>query len=166
MKSPRSLFVDSARRFLQSSAARRRSRNSSARRRALERIEVCEDRTLLSATTTTAVSASAKIVPYGQTEALTATISSQAGVPNGGTVTFFDSATPLGTAPVHCGTATLSSITLSVGVHVIAATYSGDGANFAGSSTALSPSSMIQTFAGTGVPGYNGDGILPTSAEV
>jgi Bacterial Ig-like domain (group 3)/PKD domain/NHL repeat/Beta-propeller repeat len=165
MKSPRSLFVDSARRFLQSSAARRRSRNSSARRRALERIEVCEDRTLLSATTTTAVSASAKIVPYGQTETLTATISSQAGVPNGGTVTFFDSATPLGTAPVNGGTATLSSITLSVGVHVIAATYSGHGANFAGSSTALSPASLIQTFAGTGVSGYNGDGILPTSAE-
>src|ERR1700685_3187383 len=103
MKSPRSLFVDSARRFFQSSAVRRRPRNRSARGQALDRIEGCEDRTLLSATTTTAVTASTRIEPYGQTETLTATISSQAGVPNAGTVTFFDSTTPLGTAPVNNG---------------------------------------------------------------
>ncbi len=163
------LLVAPVLRFVSSKTPHRRSpkrRNRLHRWSAVGRIEVCEDRTLLSATTITAVSASARIEPYGQTETLTATISSQAGVPNAGTVTFFDSTTSLGTAPVNDGIATLPTITLSVGVHVIAATYSGDGANFAGSSTALSPSSLIQTFAGTGVSGYNGDGTLPTSAEV
>ena len=46
------------------------------------------------------------------------------------------------------------------------ATYSGDGLDFAGSSSTLTPSSIIQTVAGTGVAGYNGDGIAATSAEL
>lgn len=121
----------------------------------------------LSLTTTTLVASSANPT-YGQNETLTATVSSQAGSPNAGAVTFFDGSTSLATVPISSGTAQFSTTTLTVGLHVFSATYSGDGATFAGSSSSsvLSPSSIIQTVAGNGVAGYKGDGMAATLAEL
>jgi sugar lactone lactonase YvrE len=118
------------------------------------------------AATTAIVSASASTDTFGQSETLTVTISSPAGTPNGGSVTFFDGPTPLGTVPESDGTATLSLTTLTAGLHVVTAGYTGDGGNFAGSSSALGASSIIETVAGTGSPGYAGDNGAATSAEL
>ena len=58
--------------------------------------------------------------------------------PPTGSVTFFAGATPLGSAPLSGGVASLAVTTLTVGSDSITAVYSGDP-NFAGSpSTALS----------------------------
>jgi hypothetical protein len=122
--------------------------------------------TITPAATTTAVGASAATVTYGQSETLTATVSSTGVTANVGTVSFFDGTTAIGTAPVSGGTATLTTTALSAGSHVISATFSGDGLDFTGSTSALSPSSIIQTVAGTGVEGYSGDGGPATSAEL
>jgi Bacterial Ig-like domain (group 3)/Putative Ig domain len=120
----------------------------------------------LSVTTTTLVASSANPT-YGQTETLTATVSSLAGSPNAGTVTFYDGTTSLGTVPISNGTAQFSTTTLTAGLHVLTATYSGDGGvTFAGSSSVLSASSIIQTVAGNGAEGYDGTGIPATSAEL
>ncbi|MGW9569146.1 Ig-like domain-containing protein [Prescottella equi] len=56
-------------------------------------------------------------------------------VPSGGTVEFFDGATPLGTAPVVDGVATLSHTFTTAGTHSITATFSG-ATGFAGSDAA------------------------------
>ncbi len=81
-------------------------------------------------------------------------------------MTFFDGATPLTTVGINNGTASFTTTALTAGLHVLTATYSGDGLDFSGSSSVLSPASIIQTVAGTGVAGYNGDGIPATSAEL
>src|SRR5580704_14571850 len=166
MTRARRLLAEPVRRFFALNANRRRPRRRLKHSWAAERIERLEDRTLLSAATTTTVTPSATALTYGQTDTLTASVSSQAGIPNAGTVTFFDSTTSLGTAPVANGTAHLATTALSAGLHVVTATYNGDGANFAASSTVVGPSSIIQTVAGTGTAGYNGDGIPATSAEL
>jgi hypothetical protein len=118
----------------------------------------------VSVTTTTLVASSANPT-YGQNETLTATVSSHAGSPNVGTVTFYDGTTSLGTVPISNGTAQFSTTTLTAGLHVLTATYSG-GATFAGSSSVLSASSIIQTVAGNGAAGYSGDGAAATLAEL
>ncbi len=120
----------------------------------------------LSVTTTTLVASSANTT-YGQNETLTATVSSHAGSPNAGTVTFYDGTTSLGTVPITNGAAQLSTTTLTAGLHVLTATYSGDGGvEFAGSSSVLSPSSVIQTVAGNGAQGNSGTGNQATLAEL
>jgi hypothetical protein len=120
----------------------------------------------LSVTTTTLVASSANTT-YGQNETLTATVSSHAGSPNAGTITFYDGTTSLGTVPISNGTAQVSTTTLTAGLHVLTATYSGDGGvTFAGSSSVLSPSSVIQTVGGNGAQGYDGTGIQATFAEL
>ena len=77
---------------------------------------------------------------YGQAVTFTATVAGAAplvGTPTG-SVTFFDGATTLGSAPLSGGVASLAVTTLTVGSDSITAVYSGDP-NFAGSpSTALS----------------------------
>ena len=61
---------------------------------------------------------------FGQTVLLTATVTSQAGVPTG-TVTFLDGTTVLGTAPVNAaGQATLA-VSLGVGNHALTASFAG-----------------------------------------
>jgi len=114
-------------------------------------------------TTTTLVGSPVNPI-YGQTETLTATVSSDAGTPNDGTVTFFDGTTSLGTFPVSNGSAQFTSSTLTAGLQAFTATYSGDGVTFAGSSTGTA--SIIQTVAGNGTRGYSGDGGPATSAEL
>ena len=85
--------------------------------------------------TTTTLSVSATTEMFGQTDILTATVVSNAGVPNGGNVTFYDGSTKLGKVNVVNGTATLSVTGLSVGQHILTAIYSGYGISYAGSST-------------------------------
>jgi hypothetical protein len=83
------------------------------------------------AKTTTTLGTSAPTAVFGQTELLTATVNSQAGVPTG-TVTFRDGTTVLGTAPVNAaGQATLA-VSLGVGNHELSASFAGTG-NFADS---------------------------------
>jgi hypothetical protein len=54
-----------------------------------------------------------------------------------GTVTFSDGTTSIGTGSLASGVATFSTATLSVGTHSITATYGGDTANAASSSSAV-----------------------------
>ena len=74
---------------------------------------------------------------------LTATITG-ATVPTG-SVNFLDGATPLGTAAVANGMATLAVTTLAVGTHSIAAVYSGD-TNFAAATSATLINEVVQDF--------------------
>ncbi|QEH37847.1 Copper resistance protein CopC [Aquisphaera giovannonii] len=91
--------------------------------------------TVNAAATTTAVASSLSPSAYGSSVTFTATVSSGAGVP-GGTVTFADGATTLGTAALDgTGTATLTIAALGAGSHSITASYGGAG-NFAGSASA------------------------------
>ncbi len=85
--------------------------------------------------TTTTLSVSAVTEMYGQTDILTATVGSDAGVPNIGTVTFYDGPTKLGIVNVINGTASLSVAGLLVGQHTLTAVYSGSGNSYAGSSS-------------------------------
>ena len=85
--------------------------------------------------TTTTLSVSALTEMFGQTDILTATVGSDAGIPNGGNVTFYDGSTKLGKVNVVNGTATLPVTGLSVGQHILTAIYSGYGTSYAGSTT-------------------------------
>ncbi len=140
----------------------RRSRSRLTRVRGFEQLE---NRSLLSAMPTwTALAASANAVDYGQTVALTATV--KAGSPNpatptGGTVTFLDGGTALGSAPLNDGTAAIN-IALSPGQHMVTAVYNGDGTNFAASTAC----GTVSTIAGDGSPGYAGDNDQATNAEM
>ena len=89
------------------------------------------------AATTISLGGSPATVPYGS--ALVATVSAVApstAAPTGGTVTFLDGSTPLGTATLSGGTAVLAcSPPLGLGSHTITAVYGGT-ANYAGSTSA------------------------------
>jgi sugar lactone lactonase YvrE len=82
------------------------------------------------APTTTTLILSAPSIPVGHIETLTANVQGNGTTTPTGTVTFFDGATSLGSAPVSGGptgvSASLPVSTLSVGTHSITATYSGD----------------------------------------
>lgn len=67
---------------------------------------------------------------FGQQVTFTATVSSSAPGTPGGTVTFLDGSTTLGTATLASGTATFSSSALTASTHSITASYGGDS-NFA-----------------------------------
>ena len=103
-------------------------------------------------TTSTTLAAASAAVVYGSPVTFTATVSPAP--PDGELVTFTDGSTTLGTAPLMSGTASFTTTTpLSLGTHVIRATYNGDG-TYLPSSTAIAPNSIITTVAGGG----NGDG--------
>jgi sugar lactone lactonase YvrE len=87
--------------------------------------------------TSTALTSSLNPSGFGQAVTLTATVS--AGSSLSGTVTFYDGATQLGSpiAVSASGTATLELAALSVGVHSITASYSGDHGHAASVSAAL-----------------------------
>ena len=87
--------------------------------------------------TTTAVATSPNPSSFGQPVALTATVAPRSpygGTPTG-TVTFFNGAAILGTAPLTVGHATLTVSSLAVGNDQVEASYSGDG-TYGGSATA------------------------------
>ena len=123
---------------------------------------------LASATfTTTTLSESANTITYGQSVTLTATVAvtQGTGTPSGGTVTFLDSGTAIGSATLSNGTASFTTTTLGYGVHQLTASYSGYGVTYWPSSTpaaGLTSVSIITTVAGEGV----GDGAQATAATL
>ena len=99
--------------------------------------------TVSTACTSTSVSSSSNSSVYGQSVTFTATVSvASAGAgqfDNGGTVTFSDGSTSLGTASLNGGQATYSapsSVIDTVTTHTITASYSGD-TNFTTSSNSV-----------------------------
>jgi hypothetical protein len=73
--------------------------------------------------TSTALTSSPNPSTYGQTVLVTATLTP---AKTGGTVTFYQGATAIGTSTLSGGTATLSVSTLSVGDHLLTASYDGN----------------------------------------
>ncbi len=93
---------------------------------------------MLSTATTTSLALSSASLTYGQKEVLTATVTTDppsSTTPSGGTVSFMDGSTRLGTAPLDHGTATFATTSLSVGSHLVTANYGGTSA-FTGSTSA------------------------------
>jgi hypothetical protein len=127
------------------------------------------------AATSTALASNLNPSSHGQSVTLTATVTSGGGTP-GGSVTFNDGVTSLGTVPLNgSGQAALSLSTLGAGVHSITASYSGN-VNFDSSASSplsqtvnqatsllslissLNPSGFSQTvsFTATVVPAFGG----------
>jgi uncharacterized delta-60 repeat protein len=97
-------------------------------------------RVLLNGTTptTTTLLASSGSLTYGQSVVLTATVTTNppsGTTPTGGTVTFLDGSTTLGSTTLANGIAQLSTTNLAAATHTLTAAYSGNGSNFLGSST-------------------------------
>ena len=85
-----------------------------------------------------ALSSSQNPSQAGQTVTFSATASSIAGfAPDGETITFLDSTTVLGTAPLVNGSASIALSNLATGVHLVRAKYSGDVNYFAATSKVL-----------------------------
>jgi hypothetical protein len=81
-----------------------------------------------------------------------------------GSVSFLDGTTPLGTAPVTNGMATLTVTTLAVGTHSIAAVYSGD-MNFAAATSVTPISEVVQDYSlAISASGGGGDGSSSVTA--
>src|SRR5207253_1318238 len=87
------------------------------------------------AATSTGLTSSPNPSTFGQSVALTATVSPSAAT---GTVTFKDGSTSLGTGTLSNGTATLTLSTLATGPHSLTAVYGGDATDAASTSPALS----------------------------
>jgi uncharacterized repeat protein (TIGR01451 family) len=85
-------------------------------------------------TTSTSLAASPNPATLGQAVTLTATVTAGAI----GNVTFFDGTTPLGTAGLSSGKATLTTRLLPAGTRSLTATYGGDTAHAASSSSTFS----------------------------
>jgi Bacterial Ig-like domain (group 3)/Domain of unknown function (DUF4214) len=76
--------------------------------------------------TSTSVTGTPSPSTFGQPVTLSAFVTSAAGVPSGGTVTFIDGTTALGTVNINSSaTATLTTSALPSGTQIITATYSG-----------------------------------------
>jgi subtilase family serine protease len=101
--------------------------------------------TITPASTSDSLSSSANPVPIGSNVTFTATltaVSPGSGTPTG-TVQFFSDSAPLGSpATLVGGVASISTSSLSQGMHTISNHYAGDG-NFSGSSANLSPEESI-----------------------
>src|SRR5262249_45529595 len=114
-------------------------------------------------TTAIALASSANPSFYGQSVTFTATVSP---VPYstpapGGTVTFYDGGTAIGTSNLSNGQATLPpALPLAVGTHVITASYSGDTYDL--SSTTASPLNQL-VYAGIIVLNPTASGALTMS---
>jgi YVTN family beta-propeller protein len=94
------------------------------------------------AASTTTLSSSANPATFGQSVTFTAVVTSDGGLP-GGTITFKDGATTLGTANLGNGVATFNISALTTGGHSITAIYGGDS-NFNPSSSAVLIQTVIQ----------------------
>ena len=155
--------------FLRSLARPARNSKRSPMARRLLAVERLEERSLLTAVPTLiSLQVSAASLPYRQTETLTATVTvapPNSGTPSGGSVTFLDGSTSLGTAPLNTGKATLQVSTLPAGTNVLTASYGGNS-SFAESATAVRPNSIITTVAGNGSSGDSGDGGSATAASI
>ncbi|MGA9542132.1 MAG: Ig-like domain repeat protein [Candidatus Sulfotelmatobacter sp.] len=81
--------------------------------------------TVAKATPVLALTSSASAVAVGSSVTFTATVTSSAGTP-GGSVSFYDGTTLLGTGTLAAGVATYTTLNLPVGALSITAVYSGD----------------------------------------
>lgn len=90
--------------------------------------------TVAPAATTIALASATNPSAYGQNVTWTATVS---GADPGGTVSFSDGGTPLGSATVTNGVATFASSSLAPGAHDIVASYAGDTNHAASTSATL-----------------------------
>ena len=99
--------------------------------------------TISLSTTTTTLASSQNPSDVGKPVTFTASVTSGAGAPNGGTVTFMDGATTLGSASVSAGVATLTTSALALGSHTITASYSGSPGFTSGTSSPLMQSINI-----------------------
>ena len=75
--------------------------------------------------TTTTLVVSPNPASFGSSVTLTGTVTSLSGTPTG-TVTFFDGAANLGSAPLVAGVGAISTSSLSIGSHSLTAVYGGD----------------------------------------
>jgi hypothetical protein len=89
-------------------------------------------------TTTTALSASATQINAGQSVTFTVAVTAASGSAPAGTVTLMDGTTSLGTASLTNGSATFTIATLTAGTNSITASYAGDSADSASTSSAVS----------------------------
>jgi hypothetical protein len=113
--------------------------------------------------TTTALTVGPNPSQFGAPVTLTASVTPTLSNPNtpGGSVTFKDGSTTLGTGSLAAnGTATLTVSTLAVGSHSITAAYSGDGVFGASTSAAVTQS---VTKAVTGITAQNPSGSTLTA---
>ena len=123
---------------------------------------------MLATATLISVTASATSLSFGQSEVLTATVVANppgTNTPSGGTVTFLNGATALGTASLSNGTATLTT-TLATGTYQVTASYGGTS-TFA-ASTSTTSSGYIFNVAGNGTFGntVTVGGVPASSAEL
>ncbi len=89
------------------------------------------------AATTTTLSASAAQINAGQSVTFSVTVAAAAGSTPSGTVTLLDGSTSLGTASLSNGAATFTIPSLAAGTHSITASYAGDAADGASTSSAV-----------------------------
>jgi hypothetical protein len=97
------------------------------------------------ATTSTSLSASANPAFTGASLVLNATVTGNGGAP-GGSVSFLDGTTVLGTVAVSAsGVASFSTSTLTPGIHPLTASYSGDADDSTSTSAVISQEIVQQT---------------------
>jgi len=101
--------------------------------------------TVARASTFTGLTSSPDPSNIGQSVTFTASVSSTTAT---GTVTFYHGSTALGAGTVSDGIATLTVSNLSVGMHSITATYSGDG-NYEGSTSPVRVQTVVAVAATT-----------------
>ena len=127
-----------------------------------------EDRQLLTTPTLTSVSSSVSNLTVGQVDVLKATVITNpdsTNLPTGGTVTFDNGNTILGSAPLVNGSASLSTM-LTAGTYSVTASYSGNS-SFSASTSTTSAAYIFNTV-GTGTYGntVTVSGVPATSAEL
>ena len=112
--------------------------------------------------TTTSLVTNNNPAAFGTSVTLTATVMSGFGIP-GGTVTFLDGVTNLGTGTLNgSGVATFSTSSLSIGTHSITASYGGD-TSLAGSISAVVSQSVQPIVTGTALASSANPATLGTS---
>ena len=98
---------------------------------------VVQPATAAAPATTTTLSASATQVNIGQSVTFTVGVSAAGATPSG-TVTLLDGSTSIGSASLSNGAATFTIASLTAGAHTITASYPGDAADGASTSSAVS----------------------------
>jgi len=121
------------------------------------------------AATTTVLNVSPSSAVYGQPVTFTAAVGGlppRKGTPVGGTVTFVAGTALLGSTTLSNGIAVLTTTSLAANPQSVTAIYSGDGSEFASSSSSIGSNLILRTVAGTSPAGYRGDGGPATEASL
>ena len=113
--------------------------------------------------TTTTISSTPNPALFGQSVAVTATVSPSTAL---GKVSFYNRATFLGVAPLVNGTATLASTTLASGLRSLTAFYSGDVNDLASSSAILYEGILAKPGIGFSSPKVLSAGTTPQNSAV